>query len=545
MLEEAIIIVGMQTSYVVLEYSFCRTCDDKGLSHRKWSLRDINTSLCSLKATMEGIYLSSASYLLLAALALIVLGVVGDKFLRNKKRRVLGKEAPGPKPWPVIGSLHLLGGYEIPYQAFDVLSDKYGPVFAIKLGQVQCLVISNLKHIREVLFNKGDMFDGRPNFTRYHQLFGGDKENSLAFCDWSETQKTRRDMLKDHAFPKVFTERFHQLNGIINIEMHEMCTQLKGGVVYIKPLMLRTVANIFMSYICSSRFPSDDPEYVKMVENFDSIFYEVNQGYAADFIPWLMPLLNGNLRKMSKWSKEIKDFIVGRIIQKRLDNWAAGQEAEDYVDALINHIKDPKATMSLETALFALEDIIGGHSAIANLIVKVLGFVSQAPEVQEKIQKEIDYVSAGREITLEDRSSMPYTEATILEAVRHITSPIIPHVANQQCSLAGYTVEKDTLIFLNNYTLNMSPELWSEPTKFMPDRFLNEDGKISKPEHFLPFGGGRRSCMGYKLTQFISFVTLATLLQRFHLVPVETYKVPLGNLAISSKSKLQLNLIPR
>ncbi|BES87892.1 cytochrome P450 [Nesidiocoris tenuis] len=484
---------------------------------------------------MEGIHLSSASYLLLAALAVLLLGLVVD---RLRKRRTASKgpsKAPGPEPWPVLGSLHLLGGYEVPYQAFDRLNKTYGPVVSIKLGQVQCLVLSSLEHIREVLITKGDQFDGRPGFVRYHQLFDGDKQNSLAFSDWSEKHKMRREMLRDHTFPRAFTDRFHLLDSLLNDELHSLCGQLAAGVTNVKPALLQSVANVFLSYFCNVKFAQDDVGFVKMVRNFDEIFYEVNQGYAADFMPWLMPLHAGNLRKMRKWSVEIRKFMVERIIQKRLESWTQGKEAADYVDVLVEHVNSKGKNgpeMDFNTAMFALEDIVGGHSAIANLIVKIIGFVAQNPQVQKRIQEEADSIAPNRSVSLTDRSQMPYTEATVLEAIRHISSPIVPHVANQTSDVAGYTVEKDTLIFLNNYTLNMSPELWAEPEKFAPERFISAEGKLTKPEHFLPFGGGRRSCMGYKLTQFISFVVLATLVQQFDIAPVQTCKVPLGNLAL-------------
>lgn len=103
--------------------------------------------------------------------------------------------------------------------------------------------------------------------------------------------------------------------------------------------------------------------------------------------------------------------------------------------------------------------------------------------------------------------------------------------------ITGYKVDKGSLIFLNNYDLNMSPELWSEPEKFKPERFV-VNGRICKPEHFLPFGGGRRSCMGYKMVQYLSFSTIATILKNFTILPVEgeAYKVPIGNLALPEKS---------
>lgn len=79
----------------------------------------------------------------------------------------------------------------------------------------------------------------------------------------------------------------------------------------------------------------------------------------------------------------------------------------------------------------------------------------------------------------------------------------------------------------------MSAELWDKPEQFLPERFL-KDGKLIKPEHFLPFGGGRRSCLGYRMVQLTSFGILGGILQNFHITPVETetYKVPVGSLAL-------------
>lgn len=88
-----------------------------------------------------------------------------------------GKELDGPIPLPVIGSLHLLAGYRVPYAAFRKLGNVYGDVFRIKLGSVPCVVVNGLDNIREVLMAKGDHFDGRPNFTRYNLIFNGDKRN--------------------------------------------------------------------------------------------------------------------------------------------------------------------------------------------------------------------------------------------------------------------------------------------------------------------------------------------------------------------------------
>ena len=98
----------------------------------------------------------------------------------NKQKRSV-EEAPGPKPWPIIGSLHLMAAAQakgkIPYAAFTDLKNIYGDVFSITLGTTKCVVINSIDSVREVLINKDSDFDGRPDFKRFDALFGGDKQN--------------------------------------------------------------------------------------------------------------------------------------------------------------------------------------------------------------------------------------------------------------------------------------------------------------------------------------------------------------------------------
>lgn len=91
------------------------------------------------------------------------------------------KQAPGPLPWPVLGNLAMLGQYDVPFEGFTELSKKYGDVYSLTLGTTRCLIVNNLKLIREVLNENGKFFGGRPNFIRYNVLFGGDRNNCKFF----------------------------------------------------------------------------------------------------------------------------------------------------------------------------------------------------------------------------------------------------------------------------------------------------------------------------------------------------------------------------
>ena len=106
-----------------------------------------------------------------------VIGKDPEKQEKSSDGTIKVAQAPGPVPWPILGSLKLLGEYEVPFECFTALAKKYGDVYSITLGSSRCLVVNNLELIREVLNQNGRYFGGRPDFLRFHRLFGGDRNN--------------------------------------------------------------------------------------------------------------------------------------------------------------------------------------------------------------------------------------------------------------------------------------------------------------------------------------------------------------------------------
>lgn len=399
----------------------------------------------------------------------------------NNNGEVL-KEAPGPKPRFIVGNLDVLDGYDVPYQAFNDLAEKYGSIIKLQLGSVPSMVINGMENIKEVLVHKGHHFDSRPNFRRYHMLFSGNKENckwftlalrlhgnlpervlippffaqlALAFCDWSDMHKTRREMLTAHTFPRKFSMSFNRLGDISLSYLAQLSVDVQRSmqerqVVSIKPLIQEACANIFTQYFTTRSFEHSDNKFQKLITNFDKIFYEVNQGYAADFLPFLLPLHRSNMKKMERWSHEIRNFILENIITDRFESWNVGDEPNDYIDSLIDHVKQNlQPRIDWEQALFALEDILGGHAAVANFVVKVLAYVTQHVEVQKNIQAEVDSVLSERSeksVLIADRNKLIYTEAVIMESLRCVSSPIVPHVAQQNSSIDGKLIYNEKLL---------------------------------------------------------------------------------------------------
>lgn len=312
----------------------------------------------------------------------------------------------------------------------------------------------------------------------------------------------------------------------------------------IKPLILGTCANMFTQYMCSTSFSYDDPEFKEIVRYFDEIFWEINQGYAVDFLPWLLPIYQGHMKKLSFWAAEIRQFILERIINKHRATLDVNSPPRDFTDALLIHLEeDPN--LNWQHIIFELEDFIGGHSAIGNLVMITLASVVKYPEVAAHIQREVDAVTKGaRSPNLFDKVNMPYTEATLWETLRKASSPIVPHVATTDTEIDGFKIEKGTMVFLNNYELNVSEEYWNSPEKFMPERFLTHSGRVSKPAHFIPFSTGKRTCIGQRLVQCFSFIILATILQHYDISAGSEIDIKPGCVAVPPDC-FKLVLTPR
>jgi len=113
------------------------------------------------------------------------------------------------------------------------------------------------------------------------------------------------------------------------------------------------------------------------------------------------------------------------------------------------------------------------------------------PNIQDRIHAEIDNVIGRAEPKMNHRLLLPFTEASILETQRlaDLVPLGVPHGVMEDVYFRGYLIPKDTLIIPNMYSVHMNPELWPEPEKFKPERFLDSDNKIDKKE-LIPFSLG-------------------------------------------------------
>ena len=151
---------------------------------------------------------------------------------------------------------------------------------------------------------------------------------ALAFANNSDEQKKRKHILQKFTFPhahsdlgstldRLCIEECQQLIQFLNKEIEKSA---KGHLVDLKPLVAKACANIFNRYFCSvQRCEYDDEAFGDYCNSFDEVFWEVNNGRAVDFLPWLMPFFKYSepMNKMRVASKTVRNYVEENIIEPK------------------------------------------------------------------------------------------------------------------------------------------------------------------------------------------------------------------------------------
>lgn len=146
------------------------------------------------------------------------------------------------------------------------------------------------------------------------------------------------------------------------------------------------------------------------------------------------------------------------------------------------------------------------------------------PEMQLRLQQEVDrVVDRTRLPTVEDQLQLPYIMAFIYEVMRFTTFvPLtIPHSTTTTTSFMGYTIPKNTVVFVNQWSINHDPAVWSQPDTFDPERFLDSSGVLNKDKtsSVLIFSLGKRRCIGEDLSKMQLFLFTSLIAHQCHITP--------------------------
>ena len=159
--------------------------------------------------------------------------------------------------------------------------------------------------------------------------------------------------------------------------------------------------------------------------------------------------------------------------------------------------------------------LLAGHETTASAIVWVLYWVHYLPEVQQNLRSELE--TLGTDPDPVAITQLPYLTAVCQEALRiyPITPTTFIRALREPMTLAGYHFKAGTALMPATYIIHQRPDIYPEPQKFRPERFLERQ---FAPYEFLPFGGGHRYCIGSALAMMELKISVATLLTDFELM---------------------------
>ncbi|TVU22580.1 hypothetical protein EJB05_32290 [Eragrostis curvula] len=435
---------------------------------------------------------------------------------------------PGPRLWPVIGNLNLIG--ELPHRSVRELSARYGPLMSLRFGSVPVVVGSSVDAARFILKTHDVSFIDRPKMAagRYTAYNFSDLVWSPYGAYWRQARKLWQSKLFSAKQLKLQEHVRHE-------ELRAMLRDLRGRtVVQLREHLLMLSLNVISRVALGRKYvdegatnggsPTTPEEFRWMVDELFLLNGVLNIG---DMIPWLDWLdLQGYVRRMKRLGKMFDRFLEHVVEEHEERRRREGDKfvPTDMVDLLLELADDPSLEVPIErdgVKGFALDFIAGGTDTSTVVVEWAMSELLRNPKHLAKAVDELDRVIGHDRLVQEgDIPNLPYIEAIVKETMRlHPVTPMLaPRLSREDTCMDGYDIPAGTLVFVNVWAIGRDPAVWGSDTaeEFWPDRFVGS-GVDVKGQHLelLPFGSGRRMCPGYGLGLKMVQVTLANLLHAF------------------------------
>ncbi|KAI7856546.1 cytochrome P450 [Circinella umbellata] len=414
---------------------------------------------------------------------------------------------------PYLG--HLLCFDKLPGLKFHDWHKQYGPVLRADMGVQKWILVSDPEIVQTLLATHGAIASDRP-----FQLFGAKYyalgKRGIILADHTKKWKILRTQALSLLSPKMVA----QFSSILDRENTELITELisscaeEGQGVNPLPLLQRTSLNYILQTGFGTRITSfSDPllhQILEFIEEGLTIGGPHND--IGGFLP-ILKFLDVILRRdkmFSKWIKEKRDPVISTLL-----NRAYSTDQDNMFKRL--HDQQQKLELDDEDILVTAGDIVlGGTDTSSIALAWIFAILLHHPDVVQKIQEEIDVFiqKNNRRPMFADREDFPYIISVQKESLRykplgHFT---FFHVLEKDIYCKGYLFPKGANILPTILTMHYNPELFPEPEKFKPERFLNNtrtmqsctNGKLEGRDTFI-FGWGRRACPGIHLAEVQMF----------------------------------------
>ncbi|XP_037801025.1 cytochrome P450 2L1-like isoform X1 [Penaeus monodon] len=437
---------------------------------------------------------------------------------------------PGPMVIPYLGSRLIFTVSQV--QAMHKI---YGDIFKSEIGSHKLIFLCSNKLIKEALA-KVDFAD-RPRLEVAHFLTDG-QEAGVIMSNGKRWQNARRFLLRnlrDLGMGKTYLEESILEEARALVKDFRSCAGTPANV----PESLNVaVLNVIWQLVASRRYDLHDKEVLEPIAILRSIDSS-SLATLVEFFPGVKKLLPGFLEEklFAAQMKKLKDSIVD-LLKDTIDSHRATLDPtnpRDVIDEYLIAI-DEKSEIAeyfgeLDLMRIIFDLFAAGFDTTANTLRWVILYMARFPEVQRRVQQQIDEVVPRDTLpSYQHKSRLPLLEATIQEVLRSssMLHNGVQRAAQADTYLGGYFIPKGSWVFGCSGICHMDSRYWEEPQEFRPERFLDQEGKVKTPkEGLIPFGSGRRSCLGEALSRMELYIFSAALLQNFTFSPPAGIEVDL------------------
>ncbi|XP_069830132.1 cytochrome P450 2K4-like [Dendropsophus ebraccatus] len=457
----------------------------------------------------------------------VLVAVVVILFLVNvfRNQKNSSNSPPGPMPLPLIGNMNKINTLK-PHNSFIELSKQYGSVFSVYLGTHRLVILCGYDTVKDALLNHAEDLAGRP-ITPIGSKTSAD--HGILFSNgesWKVMRRFTLSTLRDLGMGRKGLE----------VKVMEECECLiqrfrsYGGKPFNNPTIINTaVANIIMCILLDHRYDYDNPTILKLISlvNDNARILESHMVRLYNSYPSLIGWLPGSHKRLIENVKKLQNFV--REIITRKEKEADINNQRNFIDAFLAKQQEGKPESALyyhNENLFKLVSNLfsAGMETTSTTLRWGLLLMMKYPEIQKKVQNEIEDVIGSAQPQVEHRKELPYTDAVIHEIQRFgdILPVNLPHATTRDITFRGYFLPKGTTVIPLLHSALRDEAYFEKPYEFYPEHFLDLYGKFKRNEAFIPFSLGKRSCAGENLAKIEIFLFFTTLLQNF------TFKAPPG-----------------
>ncbi|WCJ38584.1 Cytochrome P450 71B10 [Euphorbia peplus] len=438
-----------------------------------------------------------------------------------KKKKQNKNLPPSPSKLPIIGNLHQLS--QLLHQSYSQLSKKLGPVMLVRFGHIPVLVVSSAEAARDVLKVNDLACCSRPSLAGAARLSYNFLDVALA--PYGDHWRYMKKLIVLNLFSLKRVQSFQFLREKEVGLLMDSISSSNETPIDLTDKLVALAANITYRMSFGIDYESTNLEkkrFYQVVHEAHVVIASFSMAELFPFVGWIIDWISSHHARKEKVFQELDSFFEYAI----KNHLKPGRKRvhDDIIDVLLR-VEEEQA--QLGTTGFTKNNIkavlmnlfLAGTDTSSTTLNWAMAELVRNPRVLEKAQDEVrDHVGNKGNVSESDLDKLQYLKMVIKETLRmHPVGPLLlPRETISHCKINGYDIEPNTMIQVNVWAIGRDPKYWKEPEQFYPERFSDNsiDYKGQNFE-FLPFGGGRRMCVGIHMATVTVEAVLANLLYMF------------------------------